>query len=241
MGRVSQYSREQRRAAVARAFGPDSSPATRHQVAAELGVVVGTLQRWAREPDDQPENVTLDRLLQACVDALMEAGYAELTMAAIAERAGISQRSAFNYFANKQLLFQAAVDRTGHLVSTGIAESINAHADPRWGVERRIREALVSGFDAATSIPHAVILFRDLGVPSSEDATQPWHHRFYVLCRSTLEDPDAQSRLRRGTTPESAARIVVAAGRALIAEYFAGGDRPALRDATGRIPRLVFD
>ena len=64
---------------------------------------MGPVGRW--EPDAQR------RLQQAAMELFAERGYAEVTIAEIADRAGLTKRSFFNHFADKrEVLFAGAKD-----------------------------------------------------------------------------------------------------------------------------------
>jgi AcrR family transcriptional regulator len=64
---------------------------------------MGSVGRW--EPDAQR------RLQQAAMELFAERGYAEVTIAEIADRAGLTKRSFFNHFADKrEVLFAGAKD-----------------------------------------------------------------------------------------------------------------------------------
>jgi AcrR family transcriptional regulator len=64
---------------------------------------MGLMARW--EPDAE------GRLQQAAMTLFLERGYAEVTVAEIADRAGLTKRTFFNHFADKrEVLFAGASD-----------------------------------------------------------------------------------------------------------------------------------
>lgn len=71
--------------------------------------------RSAVEPKQARAHETLRRLLTAAVDELLEHGYAGLSTAAVARRAGVSRGAQQNYFPHKQTLVLEAVRHLGRL------------------------------------------------------------------------------------------------------------------------------
>lgn len=248
MARTSRYSAAERAAAVERAFADDTD-ASASSVAAEVGVSVATLYRWASAPAADPAISTVDRLLDACLLSLQTSRFDELTVQDVAARAEVSARTAFNHFPTKEVLFRSAIDRMGERISGALVERtaamINAAAlegplDP----ERQLTIVLVAGFEAAHATAEAIVLFRDLGVPPSDDRADRWHEAFTLLCASVLAAPAGRERLLPEYTPRSAAVVVTAANRALIAQSLAPGrstaERDACRAANRRLAALVL-
>src|ERR1700742_139533 len=106
-----------------------------------------------------------DRLRQAAMDLFAERGYEETTVARIAERAGLTERTFFRHFADKrEVLFAGSSDLQDVFVETVAAAP--APAPPMqavaaalaeaatWFVDRRdfarARQAVVSSHPALT-------------------------------------------------------------------------------------------
>jgi AcrR family transcriptional regulator len=71
---------------------------------------IGRMGRW--EPNAS------GRLRAAAMELYLERGYEQTTVADIAQRAGLTARTFFRYFADKrEVLFAGATDLQGHLVS----------------------------------------------------------------------------------------------------------------------------
>lgn len=83
-----------------------------------------------------------ERLLVAMADATAAKGYANVAVADVIERAGVSRRSFYEHFTNKEDAFLAAYDAgvTGLLNAIGEAEeAAAAAADPEGGLLARAR------------------------------------------------------------------------------------------------------
>lgn len=73
---------------------------------------------------------TRERLLAAAVDCLRERGYAGVTVAEIAERAGVSRGAQIHHFPTKADLITAAVAHYYTLRARRIADRVRANANP---------------------------------------------------------------------------------------------------------------
>lgn len=70
-------------------------------------------------------------LLDAFGDLMGEVGYARLTMAQVAERAGMARNSAYGYVADKEALLMAYVERSVDEFIAAVAEEVAAAPDAR--------------------------------------------------------------------------------------------------------------
>ncbi len=86
-------------------------------------VITGRLfavPRWKPDPED--------RLRSAAIDLFAESGYAEVTVARIAARAGLTRRTFFRYFADKREVLFPRSDGLGGAVVSALAQ-VPAAAD----------------------------------------------------------------------------------------------------------------
>jgi AcrR family transcriptional regulator len=72
-----------------------------------------------------------ERLLAAMADAVAEKGYARVAVADVIQRAGVSRKTFYEQFANKEECFLAAYDVCVDLLLEGIDEALSAAA-PDW-------------------------------------------------------------------------------------------------------------
>src|SRR3712207_4871654 len=72
-----------------------------------------------------------DRLLAAMADAVAEKGYAKASVADVIERAGVSRKTFYEHFANKEECFLAASDAGDDLLLAAINDAVAATL-PDW-------------------------------------------------------------------------------------------------------------
>jgi len=77
---------------------------------------------------------TRQRLLQIAVERFGAAGFRRTSVSAIARQAGITQAAVYTYFANKEALFEAAVDEDAE----ALVQHAEASIDPSLGVRERL-------------------------------------------------------------------------------------------------------
>jgi AcrR family transcriptional regulator len=83
--------------------------------------------RPRRQAKQDRARVTVDVVLEAAARILMEQGYAAATTNRIAEAAGVSVGTIYEYFANKEEVFDALIQREiDHLVAAIAGQSLRA-------------------------------------------------------------------------------------------------------------------
>lgn len=259
MGRPSRFTDAQRRDAVARAFDGEQGPEV---VAAELDVHPATIYRWAGELSGsggprRPEarGSISERLVRSAQQLLREHDYPDITMTALAERAGVSVRSAYQSFATKQDLFSAAVDDAATQVVEQIALDTPRHlgADPL----RQLEELLLAAARRVYAVPASHVLFCDVGLPQHAVGTARWHQLFVDVVTRLLTEARAADQIGPHDDPEQLAEGVVAGVRGVHAAVLGGAtdaptglrlvralarapgtgaDRPAAEDVADRQP-----
>lgn len=130
-------------------------------------------------PDDAPVGVrrpvqarsraALQRMLEAAEQELVATGSDDLTMAAVAERAGMSVGAIYRRFEGKEQLVEAVKDRLLTRVEDDIATALGSGGDDLSEIIDVFVRALMDGFSVgAHVIPHLVGAARPVG--SSERA-----------------------------------------------------------------------
>jgi AcrR family transcriptional regulator len=79
---------------------------------------------------DRQKQVARELILQAAADEIVEGGLEQLSLQAVAERAGVSKRTLYNYFDSRETLLAAigewsdelTLEMGGYLVPTGLDE-----------------------------------------------------------------------------------------------------------------------
>ena len=97
----------------------------------------------------------MTRLLDAFEAALAERGYAELTLAGVAERAGIARNTVYNYAKDKHALLVAAVERAMRAALTDLDAVMDTDASAERQLETAI-DRLLTDFSAGA--PRLLVL-----------------------------------------------------------------------------------
>ncbi|WP_210490995.1 TetR family transcriptional regulator [Patulibacter sp. SYSU D01012] len=238
MARASRFSPDERHAAVRRAFAGDETAA---QVAADLRISVATLYRWAQgERGDGPstDDATAARLIDAAQELLRTAGYADVRMEAVAERAGVPLRTAFHRFDSKRELFGAVVDRAAGVVMEDMTRRATAAAWPDDPLGR-LRLFLRIAGQAVYAHPESHVLFRDLGLPPTDRLADRWHATFRQAVEALLRDADGAGRLRPGVDIPASAQVIARMMRGAHAAVLEGAAADAALELIDRLPLTV--
>ncbi|MCA1218269.1 TetR/AcrR family transcriptional regulator [Streptomyces sp. 8L] len=111
-----------------------------------------TRQAPYRRPQQARSRATLMRLLEAAEELLMSVGTEELTMNAVAERAGVSVGSIYRRFEGKDQLVSALRERILEQLDEGLAERIRVARPSLAGVVDAYVHALVRSYTAASRL-----------------------------------------------------------------------------------------
>lgn len=122
-----------------------------------------------KRPSQKRSQVTFDAILEASAQLLAKQGYAGTTTNAIAERAGVSIGSVYEYFPGKDAIFAALKARLDTETFTFVLEQVK-HVDSR-DPETFLRAVLESRIHAALERPELESLLHD-EIPASVFETQ---------------------------------------------------------------------
>jgi AcrR family transcriptional regulator len=104
-----------------------------------------------KKPAQRRSAVTVDVIFEATIQVLLADGFEDLTTTRVAERAGVSVGSLYQYFPNKRALLAAVVRRH---ISQVVTESVAACAAAHGKSVREMCAATVNAFvDAKTRRP----------------------------------------------------------------------------------------
>lgn len=89
--------------------------------------MVGVTKSDSRAPQQDRSRATRARLLEAAIDSLAELGWTASTVAAIAERAGVSRGAAQHHFPTRERLVSAAVEHVTLARAEEIRQRLATH------------------------------------------------------------------------------------------------------------------
>lgn len=122
---------------------------------AKRSQAVGITRRIPRQARAEE---TVSAILEAAAQVLEAGGLAAFTTNAVAERAGVSIGTLYQYFADKQALLRALAERELRRTLTAVASALRG--DPQAPGEQRVRamvRALVNAFSGRQRARRAVI------------------------------------------------------------------------------------
>lgn len=99
-----------------------------------------------RTPRQRRSQETVEVILQATAQVLAEQGYAKASTNRIAKRAGVSVGSLYQYFPNKDALFQALIERHVSAQNASFSElfSVSLASPPRALIQHAVRALVAS-------------------------------------------------------------------------------------------------
>lgn len=188
----------------------------------------------AKAPRNQPRQsrsrVTVDAILEATIRVLEQEGADAATTSRVAEVAGVSVGTLYQYFANRDAILHALQDRelerASHLMTGLLGKSERASEED---VARAVVEALLKSYRAAPAL-HRVLALEGLRVTPHERVLA-FDARVVGTIRAFLSLPGM--RVRR-TNLDAAAFVIYQAVRAAMLAYL-------LEDPTGLDDRTLVD
>jgi AcrR family transcriptional regulator len=184
-------------------------------------------ERQRRTPRQARAEGTIDAILDATFQLLEADGAAKLTTNHIAERAGVSIGTLYQYFGGKQDILAAIAQRRAAAVRDAIAETVIAR--PELGSIRTIVRALMNGVEGSPATRQVLFdaLFRQ-----SQDGMLAHHHQAFLASIA------GKARLEIVLTNESAfvlTHAVIGLLRAAAVEPGLALDPAALEDELVRL------
>jgi AcrR family transcriptional regulator len=136
-----------------------------------------------RQPIQERAKVTVDAMLDAAVKILKRDGASAITTNRIAETAGVSIGSVYQYFPNKHALFRALHERHIGLVAEVIRRSMTECTES--SLEHLVESLVDSIVEAHTQDPELSELLQS-EVPHRADGTLDFSIRFHEAFRAAL-------------------------------------------------------
>ncbi len=100
---------------------------------------------------DESRALLRDRVLDAVGELLADTSWPDVSMSAIADRAGVSRQTLYNSFGNRQELAQAYVMREGGRFVAAVTDAIRSHSQPREALQAALELFLVA------AAPHPLV------------------------------------------------------------------------------------
>jgi AcrR family transcriptional regulator len=174
-----------------------------------------------KKPQQRRSRVTIDSIFEATIQVLLANGLEAITTVQIAERAGVSVGSLYQYFPNKNALLAAVVQRhVGEVVDATIQGCRSAHG----GSISQMCAAMMSAFvDAKTRRPE---VSRALYLPSAAVNADAIVRAESTRCAQAVEEMLATARDASFAQAQLVSRMLVGAVVAPTRAFIeAGGSR----------------
>ena len=129
------------------------------------------------------------RMLRAVLGAVAEKGYARMTVADVVARAGVSRRTFYEHFRDKEDCFLAAYEAATEIVIAGILDALRQRPDDDWRTRVRIALDTYTGALAAEPQFARALLIDVLGAgPRAVELRQRVYDRFVAQWRVLADD-----------------------------------------------------
>lgn len=166
-----------------------------------------------RDPDrsevtplrEQHRQDTRRHIVAAARELFQSAGYAATTMETVAERAGVSRATLFNYFPSKQLLL---LPFAGHLIQTRVRPEVEAALEPWPGLLPALETAFESIERHIFSLPDLRGALREAALTDARRVPAPHSPQENDLVREILERAAQHGELREDIPVAALARFV---------------------------------
>ncbi len=193
-----------------------------------------TLPRGSQAlPREQVAADQLQRLLLAMIDSVGEKGYRATTISDVVGRAGVSRKTFYEHFPNKQACLLATFDVIAPDGGRRAIEAYEAAAGPQEGVEAAIRalfEATIDNPGAARLNMVEIVAAGPAGIERRERAVDEYRN----FVRGMLQqEPDD------GTVPDAVVRAVVGGLNRILYSRVRHGQRAELRQLVPDLMRWV--
>jgi AcrR family transcriptional regulator len=165
-----------------------------------------------KAPRQKRAQATVKAILQATAQLLIELGYRKTSTNRIAERAGVSVGSLYQYFPNREsiviALFEDLANQQMAVFEAGIGGLLESQ-DGDVGLDEAVRGLIHAIFATRTVEPElSRILLEEMGWTEHVNLVGEWTARATALVAAALRHPDAEI---RAVDPDLAAYIVVQA------------------------------
>jgi AcrR family transcriptional regulator len=138
-----------------------------------------------RRTQEERRAETRSRLLAAAVDCICELGYAEVTVADVAQRAGLTRGAVQHHFGNRDDLCLAIVDAFGHTLDSWDRSMLDAR---RGTVAERVGTAIDQYWESFRNPQFVAVVLIWFGVRNNKDVYAVLAHRMNEFERKFDDD-----------------------------------------------------
>jgi AcrR family transcriptional regulator len=139
-----------------------------------------------KEPQQERSKATVDSLLEAAEQLLIEEGFHKASTNRIAERAGVSVGSLYQYFPNKEALIAAVVANFGERQFDVLAAQLQQVGEAP--LEEAVRMLITAMLEAKLLEPElSRVLFEQLPPIGQVDVLRDWTDRACAVVKIALE------------------------------------------------------
>jgi len=180
-----------------------------------MGSHVSSSADSSHGPLSEKRSRTVHSILGAAMQIVMEEGVAGLSMSALAQRAGVSRQTIYNYFPDVEAVL-AGLMEMGDAGDSGLADLMESENDPCAALGVFVDAVVAS---AASGHPSAMALAPSLPAPLRDAITAHQRHTEHLVI-DVLRRGQADGRFRADLDPELDGRLLCRA--ALAAAELAG-------------------
>ena len=158
------------------------------------------------------------RILEAIAELVARDGYAAVRVADVIQRAGVSRRTFYEHFGNKEDAFLAAFDH----FSSGLVDAVLAAADPAAEPRTQLRDgyaALLGYLSAHPGTAKAFTVVAPEAGRAAQDRRAEWREASILRLQVLYADAAQVLNLDQPELPEHIARATVGAVDALIQRH----------------------
>ena len=146
-----------------------------------------------KKPQQERSRRTYETIVDTASDLLVEDGYHNMSTNKIADRAGVSVGSIYQYFPNKEAIVLAVIEQFAERQYELLADGVERIQG--MGLEGSIRLIIANMIHAKREDPQLNrVLFEELPAVGQHDLMHEWIERASTLVRSTLENRDEKFR-----------------------------------------------
>jgi AcrR family transcriptional regulator len=188
-----------------------------------------------KRPRQLRAQTTFDAVLEAAAELIAQQGFAATTTNAVAERAGISIGSLYQYFPNKTAILVSLLEQHIYEIQPVIAECLTALADPATPFEDALRQLFLRLIEAHGHSPRLQqVLSEEVPHPPSIQRLRQKLEGGYVgqVAEILRQRPDVQV-----ANPEVAAHVIVVVSEAVT--YWLSHSVPHTADKRRYIDEVV--